>query len=302
MCVVTTGHAFVRNDRDELGLDVDPKRRLPVVFTGLVLHLAGILGVIGMLPSWGVSMGEGRVVLSEVLLRGVEKVVGLQRSPVAGYVARLRRARPDMTPAEVIAVLERRYLAAVTGAGAAVGGVAAVPAVGAVLALALSGGETVVFLQATALFALAVAEVHGIGVEEVERRRALVLAVVVGDHGAMLVEKVAGHTGEHWGKLLPESVPMSSVTAVNKTFGGWLVTKYGRRRGFVVMGRVAPLGVGVVVGAGGNRACGRAVVDTSRRVFGPPPASFPDDGAVTGVGGVGAVRLGGWWVMRCVGL
>jgi hypothetical protein len=197
-----------------------------------------------------------------------------------------------MTPAEVIAVLERRYLAAVTGAGAAVGGVASVPALGAVLALALSGGETVVFLQATALFALAVAEVHGIRVEEVERRRALVLAVVVGDHGAMLVEKIAGQTSEHWGKLLPESIPMSSITAINKTLGGWFVTKYGRKRGFVAMGRVAPLGVGVAIGAGGNRACGRVVVNTSRRVFGPPPANFPDDGAVTGVDSISRVHLG----------
>jgi hypothetical protein len=228
-------------------------------------------------------MSGGRVGLSEVLLRGVEKAIDLQGSPVSGYVARLRRARPDMTPAEVIAVLERRYLAAVTGAGAAVGGVAAVPALGAVLALALSGGETVVFLQATALFALAVAEVHGIRVEEVERRRALVLAVVVGDHGAMLVEKIAGQTSEHWGKLLPEVIPMSSITAINKTLGGWFVTKYGSKRGFVAMGRVAPLGIGVAIGAGGNRACGRVVVTTSRRVFGPPPANFPDNGAVTGM-------------------
>jgi hypothetical protein len=248
--------------------------------------------VIGMMPSGGVSVGEGRVVLSEVLLRGVEKVIGVQGSPVAGYVARLRRARPGMTPAGVIAVLERRYLAAVTGAGAAVGGVAAVPALGAVLALALSGGETVVFLQATALFALAVAEVHGIRVEEVERRRALVLAVVVGEHSAMLVEKIAGQTSEHWGKLLPESIPMSSIAAINKTLGGWFVTKYGRRRGFVAMGRVAPLGIGVAIGAGGNRACGHVVVKTSRRVFGPPPANFPDGGVVTGVDGVGGVRLG----------
>ncbi len=244
-----------------------------------------------MLAWWGSSMGGGRVGLSEVLLRGVDKAIVLQRWPVSGYVARLRRARPDLTPAGVIAVLERRYLAAVTGAGAAVGGVAAVPAVGTVVAVALSGGETVVFLQATAFLALAVAEVHGIGVEEVERRRALVLAVVVGDHGAMLVEKIAGQTSEHWGKLLPESIPMSSITAINKTLGGWFVSKYGSKRGFVAMGRVAPLGIGVVIGAGGNRACGRVVVNTSRRVFGPPPANFPD-GAVTGIDAVSSVRLG----------
>jgi hypothetical protein len=237
-------------------------------------------------------MGEGRAGLSGVLLRGVEKTIGMQRSPVAGYVARLRRGRPDATPAEVIAVLEKRYLVAVTGTGAAVGGVAAAPALGAVFALALSGGETVVFLQATTLFALAVAEVHGIAVEDVERRRALVLAVVVGDHGAMLVEKIAGRTGEHWGKLLPEVIPVSSITAINRTLGEWFVTKYAGKRGMVVMGRVAPLGIGVAIGAGGNRALGREVVNTSRCVFGPPPAHFPDDGAVTTVDDTGRVCLG----------
>ncbi|MGH3827329.1 MAG: hypothetical protein ACRDQX_09175 [Pseudonocardiaceae bacterium] len=239
----------------------------------------------------GLTMGVGRVGLTEVLLRGVEKAMDMQQAPVAGYVARLRRTRPDTTPSEVIAVLEKRYLAVVTGAGAAVGGAAAVPAVGAVLALALSSGETVVFLQATMLFVLAVAEVHGIGGEEVERRRALVLAVVVGDHGAMLVEKIAGQTGEHWGELLPDVVPISSTIAVNKTLGGWFLAKYGHKRGIVAMGRVAPLGFRVAIGAGGNRACGRVVVNASRHVFGPPPANFPDDGAVTSVDGVGGLRL-----------
>jgi hypothetical protein len=44
--------------------------------------------------------------LSEVLLSALEKAIGIQRSLVAGYVVRLRRTRPDATPAEIIAVLE----------------------------------------------------------------------------------------------------------------------------------------------------------------------------------------------------
>ncbi len=226
-------------------------------------------------------MGDGRLGLSDVLLRGLEKAIGLQQAPVKGYVSRLRRARPDATPAEIITVLEKQYLTAVTGTGAAVGGVAAVPAVGTVAALALSGGETVVFLEATALFALAVAEVHGIRVDEVERRRTLVLAVVLGDRGAMLVEKMAGRTGQHWGDLLPDVIPMSSITAINKTLGRWFLTRYGRKQGMLAIGRIAPFGIGAAIGAAGNRAFGRMVVNASRRVFGPPPASFADGGTVT---------------------
>ncbi|MGH3605820.1 MAG: hypothetical protein ACRDQI_17615 [Pseudonocardiaceae bacterium] len=216
-----------------------------------------------------------------LLQRTLEKAIALAQSPVAGYVARLRRARPLASPAEIIAVLEKQYLAAVTGAGAAVGGVAVAPGVGTVAALALTGGETALFLETTALFALAVAEVHGIQVEEVERRRTLVLAVAIGDNGAMLVEKMAGRGGQQWGALLPDAIPMSSITAINKTLGRWFLTRYGRKQGVLALGRIAPFGIGVAIGAAGNRAFGRVVVDTSRRVFGPPPARFPDASTVT---------------------
>jgi hypothetical protein len=218
--------------------------------------------------------------LPAVLLRGVEKAISMQQAPVAGYVARLRRSQPKATPAEIIAVLEKRYLATVTGTGAAVGGAAAAPAVGTAAAFALSGAETVLFFEATALFALAVAEVHGIRIADVERRRTLLLAIVLGDNGAMLVEKMAGRTGQHWGDLLPEAIPLSSITTINKTLGRWFMRRYGRKQGMLALGRLAPLGIGAAIGAAGNHAFGRTVVTTSRRVFGPPPARFADGGPV----------------------
>lgn len=220
--------------------------------------------------------GEEEVGLPAVLLRGVEKAISTQEALVAGYVARLRRARPDATPVEIIATLEKHYLATVTGTGAAVGGAAAAPTVGTALALALTAGETALFFEATALFALAVAEVHGVRVVEPERRRTLLLAIVLGDNGAMLVEKIAGRTGEHWGDLLPEAIPLSSISAVNKTLGRWFLKRYGRKQGMLALGRLAPLGIGAVIGAAGNHAFGRTVVNTAARVFGPPPAQFTD--------------------------
>lgn len=228
-------------------------------------------------------MGPGR--LPKSLHRALERAIAMQQAPVAGYVARLRRARPDATPAEIIAVLEKQYLTAVTGSGAAVGGAAAAPGIGTVAALALSGGETVVFLEATTLFALGVAEVHGIRIHEVERRRTLVLSVVLGDQGAMLVEKATGRTGRHWGDLLPDMIPMSSIAAINTTLGRWFLRRYGRKLGVLALGKVAPFGIGAAIGAAGNRAFGRTVVNTSQRVFGPPPARFADGGPVTIIDG-----------------
>jgi hypothetical protein len=225
-------------------------------------------------------MGDGEVGLPAVLLRGVEKAISMQQAPVGGYVARLRRSQPNATPAQIIGALEKQYLTTVTGTGAAVGGIAAAPAVGTAAAFALSGAETVLFFEATALFALAVAEVHGVRIADIERRRTLLLAVVLGDNGAMLVEKMAGRTGQHWGDLLPEAIPLSSITAINKTLGRWFLRRYGRKQGMLAIGRLAPLGIGAAIGASGNHAFGRTVVTTSRRVFGPPPARFAEGGPV----------------------
>jgi hypothetical protein len=225
-------------------------------------------------------MGDGEVGLPAVLLRGVEKAISMQQGPIGGYVARLRRSQPNATPAQIIAMLEKQYLTTVTGAGAAVGGIAAAPAVGTATALALSGAETVLFFEATALFALAVAEVHGVRISDIERRRTLLLAVVLGDNGAMLVEKMAGRTGQHWGDLLPEAIPLSSITAINKTLGRWFLRRYGRKQGMLAIGRLAPLGIGAAIGAAGNHAFGRTVVTTSRRVFGPAPVRFAEGSPV----------------------
>jgi hypothetical protein len=240
-------------------------------------------------------MGDGHPVVGDlpaVVHSGVEKAIGIQHSTVAGYVARLRRSRPEATPAEIIATLEKQYLIAVTTAGAVLGGAAAVPGAGTGLALALSAGESAVFLETTALFTLAVAEVHAVRVDDVESRRALVLTVVLGDGGSMLVEKVAGRTvagrtvagqtGERWGALLADLLPMSSISAINKALCRWFIAQYPRRKGLRLLGKIMPFGIGAGIGAAGNHAFARMVISAGRRVFGTPPAGFTGyvDGSV----------------------
>ena len=106
------------------------------------------------------SPGMSAKVLSHVL----ESSTRLQAPAVKAYVARLRRSSPDATPAQIVTRLEKQYLAAVMASGAAVGSAAAFPGIGTLAALSAVAGETVVFLEATAAFVLAVAEVHGIPV------------------------------------------------------------------------------------------------------------------------------------------
>ena len=124
--------------------------------------------------------------------RGIDLALSMQRPVVVAHLRSIRRRVPNASPDQLIRILERRYLTAVTTGGAAVGATAVIPGIGTGVTLALSGVETAGFLEATALFAQSVAEVHGIPVDNPERARALVMTLMLGQEGSDLVRQFAG--------------------------------------------------------------------------------------------------------------
>ena len=150
------------------------------------------------------------------------------------------------------------------------------------VAEAISGAETVLFLESTALFAQSVAELHGIPVEDPDRARALVLAMVVGGPSQELIMQFSGQaTGrgpakpEFWGTLLAKNLPRTAVTQFMDRVRKVYLPRMLASAGGGVVGRVLPFGVGAVVGGAANQILGRRVVNTARTAFGPPPRMFP---------------------------
>ncbi|WP_159460479.1 hypothetical protein [Lentzea albidocapillata] len=138
------------------------------------------------------SSGPGQVVLNLL-----DKAIGLQTPLVRKNIARARQRNPEATPAEVIGTLEKMYVSALASTGAAVGGAAAAPGVGTGIALALSAGEALSSLELSALYVLSVAEVHGVPLDEIERRRILVLGILLGESSSKAIGRVAERTGQH---------------------------------------------------------------------------------------------------------
>lgn len=211
--------------------------------------------------------------LSQIIERGAR----VQEPAVRAYVARLRDANPDATPADIVRKLEKHYLAAVMASGAAVGSAAAFPGVGTLVALSAVAGETVVFLEATAVFVLAVAEVYGIPAHHRERRRTLVLAVLVGEDGKRAVGDLLGpgRTSGAWLSEGTASLPLPAVSQLNSRLLKYFVKKYTLKRSAVAMGKMLPVGIGAVVGGGGNRLMGKKIIGNARKAFGNPPARWP---------------------------
>jgi hypothetical protein len=220
-------------------------------------------------------------VSSPVVLRGIDRVLSVQRPIVLAHIRSIRRGHPNASPDEMIRILERRYLTAVTTGGALVGASSAIPAIGTATTLALSGIETAGFLEASALFAQSVTEVHGIVVDDPERARALVLTLVLGSAGTELITQLAGQaTGgagrtAFWGETITKSIPRSVLGPVTDQLKRTFLKRFGVAQGTNVIGRLIPFGIGAVIGGGGNHLLGRQIVRTSHEGFGPPPAVFP---------------------------
>ncbi|GAB3269277.1 hypothetical protein GCM10027449_03360 [Sinomonas notoginsengisoli] len=216
--------------------------------------------------------------------RALLAAVDVQRPLVLANLRRLRRQHPGHSPAQLSRRLERDYLTAVGGTGAAVGGTAAVPGIGTMASLGLSAAATVGFLEATALYAASIAELHGVHLEDPERARTTIMALMLGEEGTALLSALSGqalgrggHPTNAWGAALNRNVPPSRVRLIRRTvqkrFLKWMLKK----QGSAMLGRALPFGVGAVVGGAGNLMMGRAVIKAAHEAFGPAPDMLPGE-------------------------
>lgn len=223
----------------------------------------------------------------------LDKVLYLQRPVVLAHLRSIRLRYPQAQAADILTILERRYLAAVSGTGAAVGATAVVPVIGTGVTLALSGAETLGFLESTTLFAQSVAELHDIAMTDPERSRALVLTLLLGSEGTALLKQFSQQANgsgasrpEFWGELLTKSLPQAAIGPTVDRLKSAFLHRLATHGSASIVGKALPFGIGAAVGAGGNFILGRRVVTGARKAFGKAPATIPDaltprDGART---------------------
>ncbi|WP_246262837.1 hypothetical protein [Arthrobacter mobilis] len=213
------------------------------------------------------------------LANAILKALEVQRPLVLANLNRYRRKYPDAGPAELAGRLERDYLAAVTAGGATVGAFAIVPGIGTLATLGLSAAATVGFLEATALYAQSVAELHGIPTAEPERAQAMVMAIIMGDEGGALIKEFAGQRGAapglNWGNLVGQSMPSGLVGSLVRSLRKRFLKRLLAKQGTALLGRAVPFGIGAVVGGAGNHAMGRRVIENTREAFGELPLVLP---------------------------
>ncbi|WP_051781575.1 MULTISPECIES: hypothetical protein [unclassified Streptomyces] len=208
-----------------------------------------------------------------LLKQAFEKALVAQQPLARKNVERLRRVHPDDAPQELIRRLDRYYLAGITASGGASGAAGIVPGAGIPTALA----DVLLYTEASVLYTLSLAEVHGTHPEDLERRKLLVLTVLLGDGAVKALDKMVGRTGPYWARRIVSAIPMSAINRANKVLGPRFITKYGTQQGVLVLSKQVPLGIGAALGAGGNHLLGRLTIRSARAIFGQAPSSWVED-------------------------
>ncbi|MFC8303419.1 hypothetical protein ACFUCV_07000 [Specibacter sp. NPDC057265] len=224
------------------------------------------------------AQGKPVPALQNMLLKAVE----VQRPLVLGNLRRLRARHPHATAHELSRRLEKEFLAGMGTGGAAIGATAIIPGVGTLAALGISAAATGVFLEATALYAQSVAELHGVRLQDPESAQLMVMAIILGDEGLSMLQGLTGQalgkgkTPMHaWGRNATKSMPMTAAKGVMAPMRKMFLKKMAARSGASMVGKAMPFGIGAAIGGVGNYMMGKAVIASAQHAFGPAPLEIP---------------------------
>lgn len=215
----------------------------------------------------------------------IDRYLAIQRPIVLFQIRQLRKRHPDATPTELSRMIELQYLNTVTATGGGAGAAAVVPGIGTVASIAVTGAETVGFLEMTALYGQAIAEIHGVAVSDPVRARTLVQSLMLGDAAQQIIRQFTGEvTGkggssrqQFWGEMVVRNLPKAAVGELSQRIRKAFMARFAARTAGGTLGRLIPFGVGAIVGGFGNRLLARAVVRSAHEAFGPAPSVFPLD-------------------------
>lgn len=214
--------------------------------------------------------------------KAVDTVLKVQRPLILSGLKKMREKYPHETPDQLAKRLEKAYLRDVTVGGGAVGATAFVPGLGTAASVGLSVFAVGGYLERTAIYAQSMAELHGVHVEDPDKARLMVMAIMLGEDGSVLMNSMLAHTGKaggvsrKWGMMMG-SKDSGKIFSVERTIRNMFIKRFLTRQSGALLGRAMPFGIGAVVGGGANLALGRAVVKSVAETFGALPAVFPAD-------------------------
>lgn len=236
------------------------------------------------------------IALPEDFQDRVFKAIAVQRPAATAYIREIRRKKRNATPAEVMKTIESQYVATTTAASAAIGASASIPAVGVPVAIGLGVGDLIFFYETTALFALCMAELRGVPIDDPDRAKAIVLGALLGEKkknqvtsmvlaalpaGASIAGArgaaglVASNAAPKWGDLLSQQLPDSALVPVTIVLARQAIAQGAVMGTIKISSKAIPV-IGAAAGAATSFYFGSSVVKSCRTGFSAPAEEWPE--------------------------
>lgn len=247
-------------------------------------------------PSNTAIVPAGSSVLPPDWQERVFKAIAVQRPAVTAYIKEIRRNKPNATPAQVMRTIESQYVASTTIASGAIGASASIPVVGIPTAIGLGVADLLLFYETTALFALSMAELRGISIDDPERAKAVVLGALLGEKRKSRITELvlsalpAGATvrgartvatkavkisaDSKWGDLLAHQLPDSALVPVTMVLARQAIAQGAVMGSVRISSKALPV-IGAVAGGATSFYFGSSVVKACRAGFSEPMETWP---------------------------
>ncbi|MCQ9343357.1 hypothetical protein [Corynebacterium kozikiae] len=209
-------------------------------------------------------------IAAKALITALDKAVSMQSSTIENYVDWLRAKNPEATPEEIQVLMDKHFMRLATGSGAGAGAAAAIPGIGFVTGALAISAESLVFLDAAAFYTVAAGYLRGAEIRDPERRKALILVAITGSAGSALVDAAL----ETSSITAISNMSKRNLVQVNNQLVRLALKQVNKRIRRAWLGKLMPMGVGLVLGTMANRKLADKVISNTRSSLGPLPARF----------------------------
>lgn len=209
----------------------------------------------------------------------VDRSAKMQAPAIRTYVEKLTSKHPEMSVDQKQEMLDKHFTNLLTGTGAGTGGIAAIPGLGTLLSIGAIGGESLLVLEACGLYALASAHLHGIDIDDEEKRRSIVLLSVSGADDNELVGALSQGSTMASVKSLRgvTKAPKKELPMINGVLGKLALRQMRKTFAKGMFRKIMPFGVGLVLGVTANRAIAKTMIEQVHRfVAEAAPQSQPN--------------------------
>ena len=204
----------------------------------------------------------------------IDAIIDVPTSRIENKVNQLRAKHPGATPAEIQEIVTKQFRKLAASTSGAAGAAAAVPGLGTAAALGLSSAQLTGFVSEAGYYVLTLAHIHGIPLEDKDKRRLLVLTALMGEQGEQIATSQFGFTTLTALKGYASDVQRQTINQGNRKLAKMAAKRAARKGTTAMLGRLMPYGIGAGLGWVIGRSMAGNVIDGAINALGTPPATF----------------------------